>query len=190
HPSLGLLDAPDGTSTCTRRIRSDSPLQALALLNDTAFMEMARALGTRLVGEGGRTDRERLEYGFLLALGRKPTPVETDRLSRFLALRRDEYQTDSRAAKLLLGGEGDPRGIKEAEEAAQGELAGAQSAKGHLATERSVMVAAGELAAGKAAAEKQAAEINALDTKTLRERAAWTALSRVLFNLDDFITRN
>jgi hypothetical protein len=190
HPNLGLLDAPDGTSTCTRRIRSDSPLQALALLNDTAFMEMARALGGRLVSEAGPGDRERLEHGFLLALGRRPTPVEVDRLIRFLALRRDEYQTDPKAAKLLLGGAGDPRAIREAQEAGSAEPGGAQSARGHAAAEKAREIATAELIAGKAAAQKRAAEIEAMDSKTLRERAAWTAISRVLFNLDDFITRN
>jgi hypothetical protein len=159
-------------------------------LNDTAFIEMARALGKRLLDESGPGDRERLEHGFLLALGRRPTAVELDRLSRFLALRRDEYQTDPKAAKLLLGGEGDPRAIREAEEAAAGKTASGQSPKGRFALERAVWVGAGELAAGKAAADKRAAEIDAMDAKTLRDTAAWTAVSRVLFNLDDFITRN
>jgi hypothetical protein len=113
-----------------------------------------------------------------------------DRLIRFLALRRDEYQTDPKAAKLLLGGAGDPRAIREAQEAGSAEPGGAQSARGHAAAEKAREIATAELIAGKAAAQKRAAEIEAMDSKTLRERAAWTAISRVLFNLDDFITRN
>ena len=50
HPGLALFDAPDGTATCTRRIRSNSPLQALTLLNDEAFLEFARALAQARAG--------------------------------------------------------------------------------------------------------------------------------------------
>src|SRR5258706_16268457 len=73
HPALGLFDTPDGASACTRRFRSDSPLQALTLLNDTAFVEAARALAKRILQEGGAADRARIEYGFGAALGRTPS---------------------------------------------------------------------------------------------------------------------
>jgi hypothetical protein len=48
---LGVFDAPDGAFSCTRRVRSNSPLQALTLLNDTAYVEFARALADRLLHE-------------------------------------------------------------------------------------------------------------------------------------------
>ena len=51
-PSLSVFDAPDGYSTCTRRIRSNTPLQALALMNDAAFVEFAAALEKRIVQHG------------------------------------------------------------------------------------------------------------------------------------------
>src|SRR5207237_3475231 len=72
HPGLALFDAPDATATCTRRVRSDSPLQALTLLNDEAYIEFSRALAKRVVKEAPAKDSERLDYAFLLALGRKP----------------------------------------------------------------------------------------------------------------------
>ena len=54
------------------------------------------------------------------ALGRKPSAVEADRLTRLLAVQRDEFQTYPESAKALLGGDGDARSIREAEEAAAG----------------------------------------------------------------------
>jgi hypothetical protein len=117
-PSLGLFDAPDGTSSCTRRIRSNSPLQALTLLNDETFLEFAGALAKRTMKEGGTTDQSRLDYSFLLVLGRKPQPKEADRLHTFLAAQRQVYAAHPES-----------------------------------------------------------------------ELAAWTAVGRVMFNLDDFMTR-
>jgi hypothetical protein len=88
HPGLALFDAPDATTACTRRIRSDSPLQALTLLNDEAFVEFAKALAERVIKDAAKD--ERIDYAFLLALGRKPVTAERERLARFLALQRDE----------------------------------------------------------------------------------------------------
>ncbi|MBL8212979.1 MAG: DUF1549 domain-containing protein, partial [Bryobacterales bacterium] len=115
HPGLILFDAPDATVTCTRRIRSNSPLQALTLLNDEAYFEFAQALAGRILGDtSAADDAARLDKGFLMAVNRAPLGGERDRLLRLLSTQRD---------------------------------------------------------AGK-------------DTK-----AAWTAVSRVLLNLDEFMTR-
>jgi hypothetical protein len=190
HPALGLFDTPEGASACTRRVRSDSPLQALILLNDTAFVEAARALGKRVLRDGGSSDRARLDAAFLAALDRKPTAAEADRLTRFLAVQRDEFQTDASAAVLMVGGAGDPRAIREAEIAAGGQAQGTQSPEGRAAAERAVAQGKIEVAAAKADAEKRAAEIAAMDPKEVAEWATWTSVSRVLFNLDDFINRN
>jgi mono/diheme cytochrome c family protein len=75
HPALTVFDAPDGVSTCTRRNRSNTPLQALTLLNDEAFLEFAKALGARLLREAS-TDDARIARGLLLTVGRPPTPRE------------------------------------------------------------------------------------------------------------------
>jgi hypothetical protein len=79
-----VFDAPDGVVTCTRRIRSNSPLQALTLLNDEAHVEFAQALAKRMEAAPNG-----VEIGFLAALGRTPNPVETDRIQTFLNQKRD-----------------------------------------------------------------------------------------------------
>ncbi|HLX46387.1 MAG TPA: DUF1553 domain-containing protein [Bryobacteraceae bacterium] len=135
-PNLALFDAPDGTSTCTRRIRSNSPLQALTLLNDDAFVEFAQGLAKRTLKEAAESDRDRLNYAYVLATGRRGGDKELARLTQFLGAQRQLYQSNPSAAAQLIA-KNDP-----------------------------------------SANPKQAVEL-----------AAWTAVSRVLFNLDDFMTR-
>ncbi|MGL5094663.1 MAG: DUF1553 domain-containing protein, partial [Planctomycetia bacterium] len=80
HPFLKLFDAPDAQRSCTRRTRSNTPLQALTLLNDLAFVECAEALADRLRREGppgAADDRPRIDSAFRLCLGRRPTERET-----------------------------------------------------------------------------------------------------------------
>jgi hypothetical protein len=83
YPALQTFDAPNGDFSCVRRTRSNTPLQALTTLNETIFMECARALAVRLLKEGGETDADRLKHGFRLCVGRPPTSEET---SEVLAL--------------------------------------------------------------------------------------------------------
>ncbi|KAF0179370.1 MAG: cytochrome c553 [Limisphaerales bacterium] len=83
-PSMNVFDAPDGYSTCTRRIRSNTPLQALALLNDTAYVEFAEGLATRVLKEVPANDTTRLEHAFRLCLARKPSATEATRLGELL----------------------------------------------------------------------------------------------------------
>ena len=74
-PSLNVFDAPDGFSTCTRRSRSNTPLQALTLLNDEAFMEFASALEKRI-------DREGVATVFRATTGRIPNAQELSVLKK------------------------------------------------------------------------------------------------------------
>ncbi|MBS1824725.1 MAG: PSD1 domain-containing protein [Acidobacteria bacterium] len=97
HPGLILFDAPDATVTCTRRIRSNSPLQALTLLNDEAYFEFAQALADRLIKEDMKADGERLRQGFLYALNRRPVGDEESRLLKLLNAQRDAKK-DEKAA--------------------------------------------------------------------------------------------
>ncbi len=83
HPALSIFDAADGFSTCTRRIRSNTPLQALTLLNDQQFYEFAAALGKRIEARNG-TPEEKIQYGFQVCLGRNPNPTEQARLTELL----------------------------------------------------------------------------------------------------------
>jgi cytochrome c553 len=84
HPALMVFDSADGFSACTRRPRSNTPLQALTLLNDQAFVEFAQALAARILKEGSKPDRERIEQAFRYCLARKPTPEERKRLVELL----------------------------------------------------------------------------------------------------------
>jgi len=89
HPLLVGFDAPDATQACTRRNRSNTPLQALMLLNDQVFMECAEALAERVVTENPTADdRARLERAFRLCVARPPDEFERDRLLRLLDDRR------------------------------------------------------------------------------------------------------
>ncbi len=83
HPALAVFDSPDAFSTCTRRLRSNTPLQALTLLNDPAFMEFADALAARIARSDH--DEEGLDLGFRLCTARFPQPSERARLAELLA---------------------------------------------------------------------------------------------------------
>jgi hypothetical protein len=105
YPSLVVFDAPDATSACTRRIRSNTPLQALTTLNDETFLEFAEGLAARVLKEAPPENKERLRYAYMLALGRRPRPDEERRLERFLAKQADEYKTKpARATELIYKG--------------------------------------------------------------------------------------
>jgi len=124
HPGLMIFDAPDSTVACTRRPVSNTPLQALTLLNDEAHVEFAQALAKRVASEGPEGMAGRINYALRLALARDAHPDETERLERFYRAQLDDFQTN-------------PSGT------------------------------AGETA----------------------EQAAWTAVARVLLNIDEFMTR-
>ena len=80
HPALAVFDAPDAFSACTRRLRSNTPLQALTLLNDQQFYELAQGLAARVLREVPGSDDARLERAFRLCLARQPTSAEQKRL--------------------------------------------------------------------------------------------------------------
>jgi mono/diheme cytochrome c family protein len=84
HPGLTVFDAPDATSACTRRNRSNTPLQALTLLNDKAHFEFAQALAARILGECKGDDGARIRYAFRLCMARLPTEREQKRLMELL----------------------------------------------------------------------------------------------------------
>lgn len=102
HPVMMTFDQPDAGTSCTRRSRSNTPLQALALLNDEAFHQFAQGLARRLVDR--RMDQgERLRYGFQLCLGRAPQAGEQELLQAFFDRQFDRFQTHPDEAKQIAG---------------------------------------------------------------------------------------
>ena len=75
-PSMLLFDAPSREVCTVKRSRTNTPLQALSLLNEVTFVEAARRLAERILTEGGKTSAERLVFGFQLVTARKPTTDE------------------------------------------------------------------------------------------------------------------
>lgn len=88
YPFLTTFDAPDANTACTRRVRSNTPLQALTLANDRAFVELAEGLAQRVLREAVTGDRERVSYAVRLCLMREPSPREEQRLLAYLAEQR------------------------------------------------------------------------------------------------------
>jgi len=87
YPLFGTFDVPDFQTTCTRRSRSNTPLQALNISNDPAFMEFAQGLALRTIqtipGEADKTLDERIRLAFKLALSRTPTDREFQTLKNY-----------------------------------------------------------------------------------------------------------
>ena len=84
YPMLQTFDAPNGDSSCVRRSRSNTPLQALTALNEPLFMEAAQALALKTLQEGGHSDLERVTFAFRRCLARRPKPEETRELLSLL----------------------------------------------------------------------------------------------------------
>jgi hypothetical protein len=140
YPALQIFDAPSGDASCTRRARSNTPLQALTTLNETLFVEAARALAIRTLKEGGSTDAQRLTYAFRRVLSRRPAAEEEGELMGFLNKQRARF----------LAGELNPLNLVADD------------------PDKPFPLPAGA---------------------RIEDVAAWTALSRVLLNLDETITK-
>lgn len=87
-PVLTTFDAPNSDIACARRVRSNTPLAALAGLNEPIFVEAARALALRVLREGGVDDRQRSEYAFFLCTSRKPVATESEAILSLVQSRR------------------------------------------------------------------------------------------------------
>ena len=104
--SLATFDAPDREKCTARRAQTNTPLQALVLLNDPTYVEAARALAQRAMLEGGRDPKARIGYAFRLATSRKATDQELAVLRALLDGRLKAFQQDRQSAlKLLSVGE-------------------------------------------------------------------------------------
>jgi hypothetical protein len=133
-PSMEIFNAPTRESCTMRRERTDTPLQALNLLNDPVFFEASQALAFRIMREAGGGFRQRLNHAFAITLAREPSQSEAERLGKFF---------DETSRRLTA----DPQTVP-------------------------------------------ALFPNQLEGVPQAEAAAWVELSRVLLNLDEFITRD
>ncbi len=88
-PVLNCFDAPNGDSSCVRRARSNTPLAALAGLNEIIFTEAAQGLALRVLREAGADDSQRADYAFLLCTARDPGPAERDEILSLLHSQRE-----------------------------------------------------------------------------------------------------
>jgi hypothetical protein len=102
HPGMLLFDAPFRETCALRRSRSNTPLQALNLMNDPTYVEAARFLAQRMIKEGGTSIESRLTHGFRLLLGRKPRPQELEVLTTAVERSIQDFTKDAEAAKQLL----------------------------------------------------------------------------------------
>ncbi len=132
-PFMATFDAPNANTTCTRRTRSNTPLQALTLANDQAFVELAQGMAGRVLRDAPAYDEGRMRYAFLAGLSREPTSGEFTTLLQFLETQRSEFQKEPDIAAQIA-----PKNVSESP----------------------------------------------------IEGAAWTAVARVLMNLDEFVTRD
>ena len=105
-PSMIAFDASTRETCTVRETRTNTPLQALTLMNDVTFVEASCALAERMMTEGGATPNERIVFAFRLATSRRPHPVEQTILLNGFRQHLEQYHGDPDAAqKLTSAGE-------------------------------------------------------------------------------------
>jgi len=103
HPMLAGFDAPSRETCTADRFQSNSPQQALTLLNDPSFVEAARGFALRILGENeGAGEAEKIHHAMRLALSREAKPNELESLTKFLATQLDQYKSKPEDAIALL----------------------------------------------------------------------------------------
>ena len=132
YPALQTFDAPSGETACVRRARSNTPLQALTMLNEPMFLETAQALAKVTMQQSG-ADAEKVSFAFRRCVGRTPSSAESNELLKLLSKEKAHFSQSTLKPELFAG--------------------------------------------------------NKSDTPNSIEAAAWTAVARVLLNLDETITK-
>ncbi len=102
YPTFATFDAPSREVCVSRRPRTNTPLQALAGLNEPTLLEAARAFGQRILSEGGPNDSARVDYAFTRCVGRPPTDSEHRRLLSFVQQQEQSFRSDPKAAAALI----------------------------------------------------------------------------------------
>jgi hypothetical protein len=134
YPQLMNFDEPSSNLSCTRRERTDTPLQALNLMNDPVFFEAAQGLAFRIMRESSGGFRNRLNHAFQITLGREPSAAEAERLGKYYDETNRHLQSSPETVAALFP--------------------------------------------------------NRIEGVPQLETAGWVELSRVLLNLDEFITKD
>ena len=101
-PDMDAFDAPTRDTACTRRQRTDTPLQALVTMNDPQWVEASRALAQRLIEQGGKQPAQRIKYLSDLVLSRDPSPRMEAVLQQSLSQMQQHYAADPAAARELI----------------------------------------------------------------------------------------
>jgi hypothetical protein len=109
YPTLNTFDAPDREKCTVRRSVTNTPLQALVLMNDPTYVEAARAFAQRDLDEAKASEDDRIKYAFRMATDREPSAKELEILQNLYKKEINHYDTDRKAAeKLLAVGESKP----------------------------------------------------------------------------------
>jgi uncharacterized protein DUF1553/uncharacterized protein DUF1549/cytochrome c len=103
YPSLSTFDAPSRETCTVRRVRTNTPLQALTVLNDPYFFDAARAMAKRVVSQGGPNASDRVTYGFRLVVSRVPSETELAKTLSFYNEQLAAYRRDALAARETVG---------------------------------------------------------------------------------------
>jgi hypothetical protein len=101
-PFMVNFDSPNRETCTVRETRTNTPLQALDLMNDVAFVEAARKLAERMMEEGGKAPRDRIAFAYELVLARPPKPAEMHVVLDTLAEFETRYHDDKKSAKNFL----------------------------------------------------------------------------------------
>jgi hypothetical protein len=120
HPYMMNFDSPNREQCAVFENRTNSPLQALDLMNEVTFTEASRKLAERMMTEGGATPEARLAYGFTLAVARQPVARQQQILLRMFRQLEEHYSADAKAAQEYVHQGDSPvsAGLKPAELAA------------------------------------------------------------------------
>jgi hypothetical protein len=105
YPAMTMFDASSREVCTVRRVRTNTPLQALVTLNDPAFVEAAQALARRIIEHAGQDIEAGIEHAYLRVLSRPPRREETKRIAELYASELAHYQGDPKAAEKMAGSE-------------------------------------------------------------------------------------
>ena len=102
YPAFQIFDAPSREFCTVNRPRTNTPLQALVLLNDPTYVEAARVFAQRILSEGGDSVESKIDYAFQLAVARKPEHAEAEVLQRMFQQQLEIFSQDSDAAMKIV----------------------------------------------------------------------------------------